>query len=252
MVVNGLRLEYQDYPARLPERPVLLLLHEGLGCVALWRDFPEKLAAATGCRVLVWSRAGYGGSQAYQEPRTARYMHHEALVALPALLKALRVENPLLLGHSDGGSIALIHAGAFPEVAAGVVVMAPHEFVEEEALAGIREARQAWLSTDLPKKMARYHFEQAERVFLDWNNCWLSSEFADWNILEYLSGIRCPVLAIQGVQDEYGTMRQIEVIAEQLPGTQLLKLDNCGHSPQRDQQAAVISAVHDFVNLCER
>lgn len=250
LVVNGLRLEYRDFPASVAGRPELLLLHEGLGCVAMWRHFPEKLAAATGCRVVVWSRAGYGGSQAYAEPRTTRYMHREAEEALPALLAELRIERPLLIGHSDGGSIALIFAGAFPEVPRGIAVLAPHEFVEEETLAGIREARTAWQTTDLPQKLARYHHAQTERVFSDWNDCWLSPPFRDWNIEEYLPRIRCPVLAIQGEDDEYATLRQIDAIAEQVPGTQLLKLANCGHTPQRDQEAAVLEALTAFVERC--
>ncbi len=250
LVVNGLRLEYRDYPATVAGRPELLLLHEGLGCVAMWRHFPEKLAAATGCRVIVWSRAGYGGSQAYAEPRTTRYMHREAEEALPALLAELKIERPLLIGHSDGGSIALIFGGAFPEVPRGIAVLAPHEFVEAETLAGIREARVAWQTTDLPQKLARYHHAQTERVFSDWNDCWLSPPFRDWNIEEYLPRIRCPVLAIQGEDDEYATLRQIDAIAEQVPGTQLLKLANCGHTPQRDQEAAVLEALAAFIARC--
>ena len=245
--INGLQLEYRDYPAAEADRPSLLLLHEGLGCVHMWRDFPAKLATATGCRVIVWSRAGYGGSQAYAEPRTPRYMHREAEEALPALIAALHVERPVLIGHSDGGSIALIFAGTFPDVPLAVAVMAPHEFVEEVTLAGIREARTAWENTALPKKLARYHHAQAERVFLDWNDTWQSPAFRDWNIEDYVSKIRCPVLAIQGVDDEYATMRQIDFIAERLPGTQLLKLAQCGHTPQRDQEAAVLEALTRFV-----
>jgi len=247
IVVNGLKLEYRDFPATGEGRPTLLLLHEGLGCVSMWRHFPEKLAAATGCRLIVWSRAGYGGSEAYAEPRTPRYMHREGEEMLPALLAALRIERPLLIGHSDGGSIALIFAGAFPDVPLGVAVMAPHEFVEEVTLAGIREARAAWETTDLPKKLARYHHDQTARVFSDWNDTWLSPAYRDWNIEEYLPKIRCPVLAIQGEDDEYATMRQIDVIAEQVPGTQLLKLPQCGHSPHRDQEAAVLEALAAFI-----
>lgn len=247
LVVNGLRLECRDIPAAMAGRPELVLLHEGLGCVAMWRDFPEKLAAATGCRVIVGSRAGYGGSEAYPEARTPRYLHREAEEALPALLAALHVERPVIIGHSDGGSITLIFAGAFPEVPLGIVVMAPHEFVEAETLAGIRRARSAWESTDLPKKLARYHHAQTERVFRDWSDCWLSPLFRDWNIEDYLPKIRCPVLAIQGVDDEYATLRQIDAIAERVPGTRLLKLDRCGHDPQRDQEAAVLGALVEFV-----
>ena len=246
IVVGGLRLEYQDYPAHRPGLPCIVLLHEGLGCVAMWRHFPERLAAVTGCRVLVWSRAGYGHSQAYAEARTPRYMHREALEALPALLAELGIERPLLFGHSDGGSIALIFAGAFPEVPVGAIVMAPHEFVEEVTLTGILAAKTAWTATDLPEKLGRYHAD-VEQVFADWNDTWLSPAFRDWNIEEYLPKIRCPVLAIQGEDDEYATMRQIEAIAEQVAETTLLKLPECGHSPHRDQPAAVLGAVDAFV-----
>lgn len=246
IVIHGLKLEYRDFPATAEGRPTLLLLHEGLGCVSMWRHFPEKLAAATGCRLIVWSRAGYGGSEAYPEPRTPRYMHREGEEMLPALIAALEIERPLLIGHSDGGSIALIFAGAFPDVPLGVAVMAPHEFVEEVTLAGIREARAAWQTTDLPKKLARYHHAQTERVFSDWNDAWLSPAFRDWNIEAYLTKIRCPVLAIQGEGDEYATMRQIDAIADRIPGTQLLKLAHCGHSPHRDQEELVLAALAAF------
>ena len=247
ILVNGLRLECRDFPAAVEGRPSLLLLHEGLGCVAMWRDFPAKLAAMTGCRVIVWSRPGYGGSQPYPEAREIGYMHREAEESLPALLDGLNIERPVLIGHSDGGSIALIFAGAFPEVPLGIAVLAPHEFVEEITLLGIRSARSVWESTDWPKKLGRYHLD-APRVFREWNDTWLSPPFRDWNIEPYLPKIRCPVLAIQGEDDEYATMRQIEVIAEQVPGTQLLKLSNCGHTPQRDQEAVVLAALSEFVN----
>ena len=244
--VNELRLEYRDCSATVEGQPTLLLLHEGLGCVAMWRDFPAKLAAASGCRVVVWSRPGYGASQAYPEPRSLRYMHREAEESLPALLAALQIVRPILIGHSDGGSIALIFAGAFPAVPLGIAVMAPHEFVEEITLAGSRSARVVWETTDWPKKLGRYHHD-APRVFSDWNDTWLSPPFRDWNIEEYLPKIRCPVLAMQGEDDEYATMRQIDAIAEQVPGTQRIKLPNCGHTPQRDQEAAVLAALVDFV-----
>jgi pimeloyl-ACP methyl ester carboxylesterase len=247
IAIDGRRLEYRDFPATKVDLPVLLLLHEGLGCVAMWRHFPEKLAAATGCRVIVWSRAGYGGSAPYAEPRTPRYMHREALEALPALLAALKIERPLLVGHSDGASIALIFAGAFPAQTCGVVAMAPHEFVEEETLAGILAAKTTWTATDWPQKLARYHHD-APRVFSDWNDTWLAPAFRNWNIEEYLPQITCPVLALQGEDDEYATMRQIDVIAEKVPGSELLKLAKCGHSPQRDQEAVVLAAIEAFVS----
>lgn len=243
----GLRVEYRDFPALREGAPTWVLLHEGLGCVAMWRDFPQKLAALTGCRVIVYSRPGYGGSAPYAEARTPRYMHHEGEVVLPALLDSLGIDRPLLLGHSDGGSIALIFAGAFPERPLGIAVMAPHEFVEEETLAGIRAARDLWQTTDWPQKLGRYHVD-APRVFSDWNDCWLSPPFRDWNIEASLPQIVCPVLAIQGEDDEYASMRQIDVIAQQVPGAQLLKLAQCGHTPQRDQEAAVLAALAEFAS----
>ena len=239
ITVKGLKLEYHDHPATAEHAPTLMLLHEGLGSVAMWRHFPEKLAVRTGCRVIVWSRAGYGGSEPYAEPRTPRYMHREGEEMLPALVAALGIDQPILIGHSDGGSIALICAGAHPELPLAVAVMA--------TLAGIRAARKVWQETDWPHKLARYH-RDAPRVFSDWNDCWLSPAFRDWNIEEYLPKIACPVLAIQGEDDEYATMRQIDVIADKVPGTVLLKLPNCGHSPHRDQEAAVLDALVAFVN----
>ena len=245
LTVEGLRLEYRDLPAAAADRPTLLLLHEGLGCVALWRDFPDKLAAATGCRTVAWSRAGYGGSQPRPEPRTPRYLHREA-EALPALLAVLGVERPVLIGHSDGATIALLFASLFPEAPRGVAVMAPHAFVEPETLVGLEAARTTWRTTDWPRKLARYHTD-APKVFSDWNDTWLSPEYRPWNIEDCLSEIRCPVLAIQGEQDEYATLRQIDVIAERVPGTRLLKLPQCGHAPHRDQEAQVLEALAAFV-----
>ena len=244
--VNGLKLEYRDYPAAVENTPTLLLLHEGLGSVSMWRHFPEKLAAQTGCRVIVWSRAGYGGSEPYPDARTARYMHREGEEMLPAFVAALGIARPILIGHSDGGSIALICAGAHPDLPRAVAVMAPHEFVEEETLAGIRAALKVWEETDWSHKLGRYHHDP-QRVFSDWNDCWLSAAFRDWNIEQYLPQIRCPVLAIKGEDDEYATMRQVDVIAEAVPGTQLLKLAQCGHSPHRDQESAVLAALDAFI-----
>lgn len=245
--VAGLKLEYCDIPATKTDRPTLLLLHEGLGCVAMWRDFPAKLATASGCRVVAWSRAGYGGSDDYAEPRGPDYMHREAQQALPDLLAALQIERPLLIGHSDGGSIALIFAGTFPELPLALAVLAPHEFVEEITLTGIRAAREAWKTTGLSNRLGRYH-AKVEKVFSDWNDTWLSPAFRDWSIEVFLPQIRCPVLAMQGEDDEYATMRQIEVIAEQVADTELLKIADCGHSPHKDQEATVLAVLTRFID----
>lgn len=249
--VLGRELEYELISAHQIYRPTLVFLHEGLGCVGFWRDFPHKVAQATGCRTLVFSRQGYGDSDPAPTPRTARYLHDEALEMLPATLAALDIERPVLVGHSDGGSIALIHAGTYPEAVSGLAVLAPHAWVEEEALAGIRQAGEAWRQTDWPSRLGRYH-RDAFRVFHDWHDTWLSPQFRDWNIESYLSGIRVPVLAIQGKDDEYATLRQIEVIAEQVPTeVELLELADCRHSPHRDQPEAVLEALVRYLERLE-
>ena len=229
-------------------RPELVLLHEGLGSIRQWRDFPAKLAAATGCRALVYDRYGYGQSDVLTEPRrSVRFMHDEALTSLPNVLSELGVENPILIGHSDGASIALIHAGAGHAVR-GVVAMAPHVFIEPLCLSSIHSATQAFESTDLEKKLARYHRE-ARKTFYGWADVWLDPEFEGWDIrADYLPGVRCPVLAIQGHDDEYGTMAQLDEIARRVAGPcELLKLENCGHAPFRDQAEVVLARVASFV-----
>ena len=247
LVLDGRRIEYRDLPAARADRPALVLLHEGLGSASMWGRFPERLAEATGCRVVAGSRAGYGQSEPDPWPRGPRYQFHEGEVALPALLAALGIARPVVLGHSDGGTMALLYAAAHPEAPRGIIVMAPHEFIEEETLAGIRAAGEAWRTTDWPRRLARHHADP-ERVFREWHDTWLSPEYRPWNIEDRLDAIRCPVLAIQGVQDEYATLRQIDIIAERVPGTRLLKLEACGHSPHRDQPAAVLEAVTAFLD----
>lgn len=228
--------------------PVVVFLHEGLGSVSMWREFPARLCEALGVRGLVWSRPGFGRSTA--RPGAERwgpdFMHRQAREILPALLDALDVRAPyLLFGHSDGGSIALIHAASFADRVAGLIVLAPHILVEDISVRSIEQAREAWQETDLRDRLARHHAD-AESVFLRWNDIWLAPEFRHWNIEALLPSIRCPVLAIQGCDDEYGTMAQIDGIAAVLPGTRLLKLERCGHSPHRDQPEAVIEASRAF------
>lgn len=249
--VGGLSLEYELVPAHQIDRPTLVFLHEGLGSVSLWRDFPLRIAQATGCRTLIWSRAGYGQSAPLAAPRTSRYLHEEALQHMPALFKCLGIIRPVLIGHSDGGSIALIHAGAFPDRVAGVVVLAPHEFVEDKALEGIRRAGELYAGSDWRARLRRHHREP-DAVFRAWHDIWLSPAFASWNILEYLPAIRCPVLAIQGEDDEYATMRQVDCIAEALADVELLKLADCRHSPQRDQSSAVHDAILVWLDRIQR
>lgn len=243
-------LEYQLIPAHQINRPTLVLLHEGLGSVSMWRDFPARLAAATGCRTLVYSRYGYGQSDILQEDFKIDFMHREGREVLPELLGALDIEQPVLVGHSDGASIALLHAGDGRYAVAGLAVMAPHCFVEEISIRSIEAARVAFETTDLADKLARHH-RDARRTFHGWNDIWLDPDFRTWNIVGCLADIRCPILAIQGVDDEYGTMAQIEAIARQAsaaPAVELLKLADCRHSPHRDQAQAAIDAIVRFVD----
>jgi len=228
-------------------KPALVFLHEGLGSIRQWRDFPAKVAAATGRRALVYDRYGYGQSDVLQEERrTVRFMHDEALVALPDFLKALKVENPILIGHSDGASIALIHAGAGYAVQA-VVAMAPHVFIEPLCLKSIDAAAVAFESTDLKDKLGRYH-RDARKTFYGWADVWLDKAFKGWDIRDdYLPSICCPVLAIQGHDDVYGTMAQLDEIARQVKGSELLKLEDCGHAPFREQPDRTLAAVAGFV-----
>jgi len=228
--------------------PALVFLHEGLGSIRQWRDFPAQVARATGRRALVYSRYGYGQSDVLQEERAGvRFMHREALEALPALLPALGIERPVLVGHSDGASIALIHAGAGHPVR-GLALMAPHVFVEPVCVASIEQATAAFESGDLAERLRKYH-RNPRKTFYLWADAWLEPEFLQWNIEEYLPGIACPVLAVQGVDDAYGTMEQLERIARGVRGPcELLKLAQCGHAPFRDQPEATLAAVARFVD----
>jgi pimeloyl-ACP methyl ester carboxylesterase len=228
------------------EAPAIVFLHEGLGSVAMWRDFPQRVADATGCEAVVYSRAGYGRSDPAVLPRTVRYMHDEGLVVLPALLAGLGLERPILFGHSDGGSIALICAGGTATPLTGLILMAPHVMVEDLSVASIAQAEVAWQNTDLRQRLGKYHAD-VEAAFRGWNDIWLHPDFRAWNIEETLAAIRCPVLAIQGEDDEYGTMAQIERIAAQVADVDLVKLADCRHSPHKDQPEAVLAAVSAFV-----
>ena len=228
-------------------QPTLVFLHEGLGSIRQWRDFPARVAAATECRALVYNRYGYGNSDVLKELRvTVRFMHDEALVALPELLAKLEIDSPVLVGHSDGASIALIYAGAGHAVR-GLAVMAPHVFVEDHGLRSIERVKQQFETTDLAERLGRYH-RDARRTFYLWSDAWLDPQFRRWNIEEYLPSISAPVLAIQGTDDEYGTMAQLESICGKVNGTcETLELAGCGHSPHRDQPDAVLAAIGRFV-----
>ena len=251
--VLGRRIEYRYLdPPGVPEAPgCIVMLHEGLGSVAMWKDFPAHLAAATSRRVLAYSRFAYGRSDPLPQPyRTLEMQEREAREVLPALLEALRIERPILFGHSDGASIALIHAALAPPAVAGVVALAPHTFVEDMCIVSIEAARQAYVTTNLPQKLARYH-DDPDRAFWSWNNIWLDPAFRAWNIERFLPRIRCPVLAIQGYQDEYGTMAQLDRLASGVPTARLVKLESCGHSPHRDQPLRVLEEVCDWLKTLQ-
>ncbi len=246
LVLDEGEIEYRRIEGD-PDRPTLVFLHEGLGSAALWRDFPDRIAAETGAGALVYSRLGYGGSS---RPAGGAfpldYMHVEAERRLPALLAALGIERPLLVGHSDGASIALIHAGAFPEAVAGLVVMAPHVFVEDCSIRAIAEARRAFDSGGLDKRLARWH-RDATGTFDAWNLAWLDPRFRDWNIESHLPGVTAPLLAFQGDADPYGTRAQTDRIAAQLSGpAEIVLLPGCGHAPWREAGEAVMSAMTAF------
>ena len=241
--VAGATIEYVDLPG---SEPALVLLHEGLGCVDLWRQFPEQLHAATGRRTVAYSRPGYGRSTPVTPPWPVTYMHDQARSVLPAVLDRLGVAQPVLVGHSDGASIALIHAGAGHPVT-GIVAMAPHVFVEDVSIASIAAAREAYRTTPLRERLARYHAD-VDSAFWGWNRIWLHPDFRAWNIEACLPRIACPILGIQGEDDEYGTMEQLHRIARGAPDVELVKLGDCRHSPHRDQPDAVLDAIARFVD----
>jgi len=235
-----------------PERSgtTLVFLHEGLGSVAGWRGFPRALCDRLAAPGLVYSRRGYGRSTPLDASRATDYLHREAWEVLPALLDRCGVRRPLLVGHSDGGSIALLHAARFDPLA--IAIMAPHVFVEDVTIAGIVEAHAAWEQGRLREPLARVH-DDPDGAFFGWNDGWLNPAFRTWNIEAELPKIRCQVLAIQGYDDQYGTMEQLDRIARGAPGrTTLLKLADCGHAPQRDQPEAVMRAIAELFDETQR
>ncbi len=254
---RDLRLECRWIAPQRMDAPLIVFLHEGLGSVSMWKDWPTQVCEAAGCRGLVYSRYGYGRSTA--RPRDdawpVDFMHREAHDVLPALLEVLGVnarrDKPVLFGHSDGGSIALLYAARYPDAVAGVIAAAPHILVEDVSVTSIAAARRAYLESDLRVRLGRHH-QDVDSAFWGWNDIWLNPEFRAWNIEDDLSRIACPVLAIQGAGDEYGTLEQVRGIRRRAPQTELLEIPDCGHSPHRDQPATVIQAVARFVGALEK
>ena len=249
-------IEWRERPLRLEVervglpaavgRPMVVFLHEGLGSVSMWRGFPAAFCNAHGFAGFVFSRYGYGRStpKPAGEAWPRDFMHRQAFEVLPALFAAAGIARPWLFGHSDGGSIALLHASRF-EVA-GVVAVAPHVFVEAVSIASIEQARLAYETTDLRQRLGRHH-DDPDSAFRGWNDAWLAPAFRDWNIEREIGSIACPVLAVQGVDDEYGTLEQIRAIQRRLPKTRLLEIPECGHSPHRDQPEVLSREAGRFI-----
>jgi len=247
------RIEHQWIGRNRTAAPLIVFLHEGLGSLSMWKDFPQRLCDAVGCRGLVYSRPGYGRStpRAAEEAWGLDFMHRQAREVLPRLLQALGIDaaadKPWLLGHSDGGSIALLYAASFPQNPAGAIVLAPHILVEDVSVSSIAKARTAYLETDLRQRLARHH-DDADSAFWGWNNIWLQPEFKRWSIEKEIAAITCPLLAVQGLDDEYGTLAQIRGIAQRATQTELRELPDCGHSPHREQSAHLIAHIKAFIH----
>ncbi len=242
-------LEYSWYGPPPGEAPTIVFLHEGLGCVQMWREFPQQVAEAAHCSALVYSRAGYGNSGPVSLPRPVRFMHNEALIVLPQVLDALDIREAILFGHSDGGSIALIYAGCgHAERVRGLVLEAPHVFVEDFGLASIRSIKWEYEQGTLKQRLERYHEKNVDTAFWGWHDVWLNPDFRSWNIEEYLPKIEVPVLLLQGSDDQYGTLAQLEKIAAGCKGqVRTIVLNNCGHSPHRDHPESTKATVTTFL-----
>src|SRR5437660_4652694 len=233
--------------------PSSVMLHEGLGSAGLWGDFPDRLQAATGAGVFVYSRAGYGNSTPVKLPRPLDYMHVEALDVLPKLLDVIGFRRGLLLGHSDGASIAAIYAGSHHDHRVqGLVLIAPHFIVEDISVASIAEIKTTYETTDLRAKLARWH-NDVDNAFYGWNGAWLDPKFRDWDISEYLAYIRVPVAVIQGERDQYGTMRQVEIAREDCYcPVDVTEVPGAGHSPHREAPGATLDAITEFASAVLR
>lgn len=245
------RIEHQWLRRQDSAAPLFVFLHEGLGSVSMWRDFPREMCETLQCRGLVYSRPGYGQSTARNanENWAPDFMHRQAYEVLPALMNALGVDaaqdKPWLFGHSDGGSIALLYAARFPMQINAAVVLAPHILVEDISVTSITQARSAYVQTDLRARLQRHHAD-VDSAFWGWNDIWLLPAFRNWNITQEIAAINCPLLAVQGVNDEYGSLEQVRGIARVAPQCKVVELADCGHSPHRDQKDRLIQAVKDF------
>jgi pimeloyl-ACP methyl ester carboxylesterase len=253
LAIDGASLEYRWLAADSADAPTIVMLHEGLGSAGLWGDLPEKLRQATGAGIFAYSRAGYGQSSGIALPRPLDYMQREALDVLPKLLDAISFRRGLLLGHSDGASIATIYAGAHQDHRLqGLVLMAPHFIVEDVSIESIAAIRTAYATTDLKAKLARWHGD-VDAAFHGWNGAWLDPGFRDWDISEYLAYIRVPILLLQGEDDQYGTLRQVEIAQEECYCPVDLKIiSGAGHSPHREAPGVTLDAIEQFARAALR
>lgn len=247
---SSVEIEFKWISGRDKGAPLIVFLHEGLGSIAMWKDWPVSLCKATGCRGLIFSRYGYGRSSCRPGQWPVDYLKQEATELLPALLDALNIDvlkkKPILFGHSDGGTIALHYAAAYPNAVAALVTVAPHIFVEEVSLAAIAATQQDFATGNLRKKLKRFH-ENPDAVFWGWSNRWQSDDFRKWDITNLLPKISCPVLAVQGAQDKYGTLEHLHRIKQAVPQATLTVIDDCGHVPHKDQPQALLNTVTDFL-----
>jgi pimeloyl-ACP methyl ester carboxylesterase len=245
--LGTMRLEYRMIGPRPDEAPTIVMLHEGLGCVGLWNEFPDQLQAATGAGVFVYSRAGYGRSSPVTLPRPLTFMHEEAREVLPKVLDAIGFRRGLLLGHSDGASIAAIYAGSVQDHRVrGLILIAPHFFTEDMGIAEIARAKEAYATTDLRQKLARWHAD-VDNAFRGWNDAWLDPEFRNWDITEPLAYIRVPILIVQGEDDQYGTQRQIEVARQECYcPVEVALYRGVRHAPHREAPALLLASVSEF------
>ncbi len=250
LVVNGHNLAYQwiNNDSYNPEKPVIVFLHEGLGCMKLWKDFPLSLCHMTGCRGLMYDRYGYGESDKIGEPRENDFLYHEASSMLPGLLTKLGIsEQVMLFGHSDGGTISLIFAALYPDKTAAIVAESSHIFIEPVTLRGIKQAIHAYKNSGLKEKLEKYHGDKTDSMFYSWANVWTSGETAGWSIELILPEIKSPVMAIQGEDDNYGTSLQTETIRSLVKGsTRLLNIPSCGHIPHHEKREIVLKQTASF------
>jgi pimeloyl-ACP methyl ester carboxylesterase len=246
--VAGHGLEVRLHAPQHPGGPCIVFLHEGLGSARHWKEFPARLSAVTGCGFLAYSRWGYGASDPRPRPWPPDFLEREAAVVLPALLDATGITRPVLFGHSDGGTIALMYAAAFPEGVRGVIAEAAHVMLEPMSIQGIASARERFLHGDLRARLRRQHGDHVEDTVLGWTENWLRAELRDWDIRPRLRAVRCPVLVIQGRNDDFGTLDQVDAIAAHVSGpSETMVLDDCGHTPHRERARDVLDAAARFI-----